>query len=377
MIRLDDARQSLNAALLRAPGGFAWWYVELLGEGGDGLVLIWSFGLPFLPGYTSAARRGEGEAAGQRPSLNVALYRAGRLDAYVLHEFQEEEARWSGNEWRFGQTHIRLSCEDGQGSLEVDLDCPLRGSNGSIRGRVRVGGPFTSLASGASRTSLGSQEHAWTPVLCPAFGTASLHLPDGQRVCVSGRAYHDRNGSPHTLDALGFRLWAWGHCAMQERERIFYVLWPREADDASPVVAGFELGCDGVITPVEGLTAKLDKPRKTLLGMQTWRSIELWEGGRRWMTLPLRKPVDHGPFYLRYLGRATMEGEPCCCEASAEVIDPSRVDLGAHRFFVKMRVASDQRENSMWLPLFQGPKAGRVGRLLRSVFGGKAPKELT
>ena len=29
--------------------GFAWWYLDVVDAEGTGLVLIWSFGLPFLP----------------------------------------------------------------------------------------------------------------------------------------------------------------------------------------------------------------------------------------------------------------------------------------------------------------------------------------
>jgi len=58
LVRVTSADRPLDRRLLEAPGGFAWWYLDALDARGDGLVVIWSFGLPFLPGYRSASRRG-------------------------------------------------------------------------------------------------------------------------------------------------------------------------------------------------------------------------------------------------------------------------------------------------------------------------------
>ena len=43
-----------DQALLDVPGGFLWCYLDLVDATGDGLVLVVSFGLPFLPGGSSA-----------------------------------------------------------------------------------------------------------------------------------------------------------------------------------------------------------------------------------------------------------------------------------------------------------------------------------
>jgi hypothetical protein len=58
---------------------------------------------------------------------------------------------------------------------------------------------------------------------------------------------------------------------------------------------------------------------------------------------------------------------------SAEVIDPSRIDLDRHRPLVRMRVATDLQRNSIWLPLFQGSRHGRVARLFQSLTQGRTP----
>ena len=54
MLQLDDPHRPADRDLLASPGGFAWWYVDALDEQGNGIVCIWSWGLPFLPGDRAA-----------------------------------------------------------------------------------------------------------------------------------------------------------------------------------------------------------------------------------------------------------------------------------------------------------------------------------
>jgi hypothetical protein len=53
----------------------------------------------------------------------------------------------------------------------------------------------------------------------------------------------------------------------------------------------------------------------------------------------------------------------------SELCRPDRVDLAPHRPFVKMRVHRAAGPNSIWLPLFTGPRSGRVSRLVRQLIG--------
>ena len=61
------------------PGAFSWWYVDLIDESGNGLVLIWGFALPFLA-------PGDDAIAMQHPFLNVAVYEGGVTTCYHLEE---------------------------------------------------------------------------------------------------------------------------------------------------------------------------------------------------------------------------------------------------------------------------------------------------
>ena len=91
-------------------------------------MLIWSWGLPFLPGLLDATRHGKAQAAAAWPSLNVAFYRDGKQEYYLLQQFEPTEARWESSDdgaeevWRFGSTVIRRRIAEGGVRLEAAID---------------------------------------------------------------------------------------------------------------------------------------------------------------------------------------------------------------------------------------------------------------
>ena len=85
MISLTPPRHLRPPATLQSSGGFLWWYLDLTDDDGNGMVLIWSFGLPFLPGLASEARAGRPKQPAESPSVNVVLYRNGRADFCLLY----------------------------------------------------------------------------------------------------------------------------------------------------------------------------------------------------------------------------------------------------------------------------------------------------
>ena len=371
MITFDDPSKPASSIPLDAPGGFVWWYLELLDDNLDGLVMIWSFGLPFLPGYTSAARAGRGEAARERPSLNIAVYRGGRPAYYVLREFDPSDAQWDGAyRWRFGDTHIEgaLSPDGATRSTRVYLDCPVDDAGARISGTVTVEGP---VPQDMLAHSLGfDATHAWTPLAAPANGRAVLSLGSGLPFYVSGHAYHDRNVSSHGLHDLGIHYWAWGHTRTAEgSDRIFYILWP-QGSPKSPHAFGLEISALGRCSTV-ALRAELRGGSRTVYGMRRWDEVALFkdaDAGLPWMSMRLspRQRVDDGPFYLRYLTKVAVDGATRGTSGSLELIAPDRIDLDRHRLLVQMRVARP-RGNSMWLPLFQGSRKTRLSRLARQL----------
>lgn len=361
MITLAPPDRKLSRSLLDARGGFAWWYVDAVDERGNGAVLIWSYGLPFLPGYASAVRRGRAERAGDRPSLNVALYRGGREAFYLLEELPVAAARWEDDRWQMGRSTFELTRVGAELCMTATLDVDVPGSDERLEGVLEVRGA-------ARRDETASPEthgpHDWSPVIAPARARARLTVGGHSVLELDGRGYHDRNGSSVPLGALGMSHWVWGRASLPGRELVYYVLFP-EAGGA-PTVLAMIVHEDGRTEHVAGARARLLGRRIARLGMPTWRHVEITDGDARvCLRVELAELVDDGPFYLRYLTRA-QDDRGASGAGIAELCVPARVDLAVHRPLVRMRVRPSGATGSRWLPLFSGPREGRVGRLVRS-----------
>ena len=361
MIDLGDTRAPVPADVLRAPGGFAWWYADLMTPGGDGAVLIWSYGLPFLPGYASAARRGAGELPVSRPSINLVVYRGGAPSFYLLQEHAPgalDEGRPDAVQ-EIGGCRFERSFDGEHCTLGADLDLALPGTRERVTGSLRLRG-IARRPSGSPPPA--GAPHLWTPMTCPATGEARLSVGGRPLADLAGRAYHDRNHGRLPLHELGIARWMWGRVPLARRERIYYLLWPAEAE-RRPVFLGVEIGEDGETEEVE-LEAEVGRERRGFGGLLRPERIVLRAGGRPWLTVEHARTADAGPFYLRLLSRGTTgEGETAL--GWSELCVPGRVDLPLHRPLVRMRVHRAQGPNSRWLPLFTGPREGRAGRLLR------------
>lgn len=355
MIGLADPRGPLDRTLLDAPGGFAWWYMDAVDEQANGCVLIWSFGLPFLPGRESSARSGRPRLPRLDPSLNVAVYRGGKTALYLLQRHDEQGAVWEpGTErMRIGRSVLesRLIGERRQAVAELDVDLP---GGSTLTGTVRIEGPVCQVPDGIP----GDERHQWTP-LCTA-STARLDLQvDGRPFLQTcGRGYHDRNGSTERLGALGIRDWLWGRSPCGDGERIWYLLWPEEGE---PHAWGLEIDASGRVTLREQLGVERLDRRLATFGMPWYRRLRLTLDGRPWLDVEHDTLVDDGFFYLRWLTR-TRGPEGQVGRGVAEGIRPGRVDRGWNRWLVDMAVHKTASRNSPFLRLFAGVR-GRAPEL--------------
>ncbi len=109
-MQLQSPDTPIPFEVIDAPGGFAWWYVDAFDADENGMVVIWSFGLPFLPGYLHANRRGRPQTPRSRPSLNVVTYRNGKPDFYLLQEYPADRCGWTREGerevWTFGHSRF-------------------------------------------------------------------------------------------------------------------------------------------------------------------------------------------------------------------------------------------------------------------------------
>ncbi len=331
-----------------ARGGFAWWYVDLVDERGDGMVFVVGLGLPFLPGYTSAARAGRAPPAGERPSLSVAHVRDGKLAFWALHERDPARMHWSPGRVRFDTDELEVRLEGDRVRLLASLSGRLPGAPWSAA--LEVDGPLRRPTADEPVEA----PHEWTVLSAVARGRATLRAA-GETTTIEGRAYLDRNGGDDALEAYGLRAWTWGRLAFPDRERIWYAA--RDAEGVSRSLS-LEVDADGV-SRVSRDGVSLEGLRLGRWGLPRPAAVRVDEHLR--VSLPA--PIDDSPFYARLRVDADLRGERG--RGFAEVCRTDRIDAAWFRPLVAMTVGHDHPSaNSVWLPLFGGPQRGGVGRLV-------------
>lgn len=360
MITRTPAHVPTDPAAIEAPGGFAWWYLDLVDATGRGLVIIWSFGLPFLPGYAASARAGTAPPARSRPSLTVSAYDQGRIAFYDFQEYAPEDARHDpiAQTWQFGTSTLRWVDDpaSGERTLSMVLDRPIPGTTDRLSGTVEVRGRLCHGPPPALEAH-DAPNHVWSPMLLGCNGTADLAAGDF-RFQLHGRAYHDRNAGTVPLHALGIGQWWWGRVSFPDRDFIWYRLQP---DDGGPLrQMVLSVRNDGHIDEV-ATSLDLGPDVAGRYGLASPATVHFFDEAQNPVVAVLESCVDDGPFYQRHLVRGLYKGHTG--RGIAEFVVPNEVDRDLHRPFVKMRVHQVSGNNSPFLPLFTGPRAGRLTRL--------------
>lgn len=322
--------------LPEAPGSFCWWYVDLVDQNGDGAVLIWGFGLPFLEPPVELPGR-------SRPFVNLAVYVQGRCTAYWLVEVPEADVQALPGGWRIGGSQFQTSRGE-RVTVDARLDLPVPGG-APVRARLSVEG---APARGAPAPQ---GPHRWSPVIGAGAGRLEI---DGKET-IAGRAYHDRNVSDVPLATLGIREWAWGRVAEPGRDRVHYVLWPESGE---PKVLAVRLDEDGTVTWEES-TVEQAGSAGGRWGLRVPGRLDLREVEGEAYVVRSEGLVDDSPFYARFpLRTATGHGW-------GERVRPGAIGRWWMRPLVGMRVVGPTR-NSVWTALFIGPQEDRITRLLAS-----------
>jgi hypothetical protein len=369
LLALCSADRAPDPAVLNCPGGFSWFYVDLVDEQGRGATVIWSWGLPFLPGYADAARAGQPELPVSRPSVNVVVYEDGRERFYLLSELPPDRCSWGddGRSWRLGDcsfTWVDTPGLNGQAptrTLEVSLDLALP-TGGRVTGRLSLSGSLRR----EERAAIGpgptdpACTHQWTPMMAAARGALELHTPNGT-LRVEGRGYHDRNSAAQPLHELGIQSWWWGRIALPGRDLIFYQLIP-STPDAEPRDLVIELSADGSCRSREDAGLQVGPLRRSPWGLRWPAGAGFPDPDGRPVEVEVAALLDDGPFYQRYLLRGRCGDDEGY--GIGENVVPDRVDSDLLRPLVRMRVHRADGPNSMWLPLFSGDSGGRWSRLL-------------
>jgi hypothetical protein len=327
--------------------GFRWWYVDLCTGPGEGVVLIWARGLPFVPDHP-----------GRASELAIALsaYRDGREHFYALDTSEASVASETADTLTIGRSRFSVTGGEGRTRVVADLDLSIEGS-GRVAGRIEVEGPTAVVP------DLGVGPLAWAPVVLKGAGRVDLGWRGGS-VRGEGRAYVDGNASSEPLETLGIDDWRWGRLAFPRQELVWFRLERERGLPGTSIV----LTADdrGQATLHRGATVDHRDGSIGLYGLRRSSSLRLAAPSLGEVAIHFRHRVDDGPFYQRYLVEAR-GADGATGLGVAERIAVPRLSAAWHRPLVEMRIQRGSAPRSMWLPLFSGARDGRVGRLLASM----------
>lgn len=336
---------------LHTPGGFVWWYADLVNGEGDGCVLVWSFGLPFLPGSR------DGGVARSLPALHFAFYKGGQEQFYLLNRHPERDAAVDVDTGsaQIGKSKITLVEEGEEVRLSASVDEPLSSTSKRLRVDLKVSGPRFRVDASTSES-----RHVWCPRSVDAQGSARFSCEDADEQ-LFGSAYIDSNASLQALHEQELSSWRWGRVVFPDGTLVFYDV---EADNgATDALAFFQ---DHAGNRWEGLRLRFGGARQGSYGIFSPRTLQVEGAGRRYI-VKYEHLVDDGPFYQRFLLSATgSKGQTG--SGMGEYVLPAMVDLPWQRPLVRMKTFDVGRKNSMWLPFFTGNRRSRTGRMLHKAF---------
>jgi carotenoid 1,2-hydratase len=361
MIQIVPPDRAFDQSVLQVPGGFAWWYLDLLNDQGDGLVLIWFFALPFLP---NTSKNVAPSIALSRPGVCVAVYRRYQQSFYLLQEdvtssIQIED---TSSEITIGASRFSIQSKSGRALFTAHIETELAGSRQPLVGMVRAQGPHLN----GLGDRLPSHVHTWSPLLTSTEGHARLTLGEREIIDMRGPVYLDRNASSEPLGKLGIDQWRWGHLAFADRELIFYQLLPAQGGPPQSFAVSVAKNGEALVT---GADLRWSGPKQDLYGLKWHRCAELSDPQIGQVQVRFRSLVDNGPFYLRFFIEATETASGKSGIGFAELVRPERIDLPAMRHFIQMRIHRKNGPNSLMLPFFSGENRGRLGRYFSHLIG--------
>lgn len=339
-----------------------WWYADLVDRAGNGAVLIWSLGLPFLSGSRNRP------IARSRPSLNIATYRSGQPDFYLLQEYPEEAAHvdWATGSGTIGDTVFQVEKTPESVRLEVRLSAEVPNSSSRLSGRLLLEGPRLHLPDSDQVAG-----HVWSPQSTTAGGSFGLSSGESAPFRIQGRGYFDGNSDETPLHDQGIESWRWGRISFDDHSFVYYDI---DAEDGSVerhvFLQGTSDDSNGLVQP-DVFVFRRGEPRLGTYGLTSPRSFRI-ETSVGTYAIECEQLVDDSPFYQRFLARGHSPSGQRGVGIS-EVVVPGRVDRPWQRRFVRMRTHHLTEKNSPFLPLFSGSRVDRLGRLARSLtlLGGK------
>lgn len=294
----------------QSPGAHEWWYFDAISDDGrDAIVLVWYSALPFDPAYGVASLRHIRQPdLFPKPhpldhcAIGFSWYRDGKTMAYALNSWNRDhfshDLNQKGLELSVGRNSLNRQSDN---SYRLQINTPILGFRSK---RAQVDTTFKpSDGLTAWEKDLGSPGHSHLWMLAAADCRVSGSILAGKRsLDFEGRGYHDHNAGDDEL-SRSFHRWHWGRFHNDRKTEIYYICEPSPGRSE-----GLWIECDtGQVSRVDQID-KLDgqNPRKTVFGIRYHDELGHLPTQSTWS---LGKPVDQGPFYLRWVGQSKKNNE--------------------------------------------------------------------
>jgi carotenoid 1,2-hydratase len=286
----------------QAPGAHEWWYFDAISDDGrDAFVVVWYATLPFDPVYGLGSLRHISQPDRYpKPdpldhcAIGFSWYRDGKTMAYALNAFERDHF---SHRIDHAGLNLRVSrnslTRDNQNTYLLNVETPVLGIGKKTAEIQLEFKPKSSLTSW--ERNLGSTEHPHLWILAAADCQVNGQIQVGkQKLEFSGRGYHDHNAGEDEL-SRAFHRWHWGRFHRDQTTQVYYVCEPVPGESH-----GLWLECDqGIVKSVEPLERlEGSQPRRTVFGIKYDDRLQCPGRSGAWS---LGKPVDQGPFYLRWV----------------------------------------------------------------------------
>jgi carotenoid 1,2-hydratase len=348
-------------------GAYQWWYFDATSDDGrDTLVIIFLDNFIFSPRYNRAISTRKLAHTEQTlthsskmpvrfPAIAFCWYRNHRPLIRSINEFTADEfaARTDRPTCRIGQNSFYCDDSTSNPSYNLELATALR------RGRRMkakftwevIEGDFTTNGQEQSAVQFG---HEWNLVAprCRVTGALRLIEPDGRRAeehCFQGLGYHDHNRDSRPMPAT-IAEWQWGRAHFPHATAVFYRYRERGSEKYDTrlfIVRHKEL----VEHEAHCLTKAM---RRHFFGLRYPRALCFAaqdEDQKATLSVKQSRIIDGSFFYLRFLGRATLDcGKGYVQQAVAvtEQLAPHILQKRALWWLINMRIG--RRGRASFLP---------------------------
>ncbi len=285
----------------------------------------------------------EGQLPTGHPAISISVYHKGEPIFYSLSQYHpdvctfdpEQPAVTVGeNSFRFSERETHGNREFSSYDIRINERLP---SGDELKGIITFSGmnPNERLL-GNDKTE--SDGHVWNMVFPASEMQCRMNLiRDGliqKELKFNGTGYHDHNTGTEPMKNQ-FRDWYWGRVHFPQATLVYYVMHGKDGEDYRAWLISSDNRRQLQILELKSLK----KRRMNGFLMRSARRL-IFEGNDVEVIVNLRKPVDSGPFYGRYICEAALKQpgfDTETAEGIAEYIRPDRIHRRRYWPLVHMR----------------------------------------